>query len=74
MRLVDVAGHAVVRRTWKASGDVNMMPLTAAVLNLFTNSLIYDGLIGDERVVKIRSALLRGKSLETPLAVFFLDT
>lgn len=59
-----------VRRTWKSDGSVNLMGLTQAALNLMSNSLIYDGLTADNRVVKIKDALLRGKQLETRLATF----
>lgn len=62
----------MVRRTWKSDESVNVMSVTAAALNLFTNSLIYEGLAGDDRVARIKNALLRGKQLETPLATFSL--
>ena len=64
--------HTRVKRTWKSDGSENHMPMPAAVLNLLTNSLIYDGLTADERLSKIKDALLRGKQLETELAVFSL--
>lgn len=62
----------VVRRTWKSDGSVNLMGLPAAALNVFHNSLVYDGLTADDRLAKIRDALLRGKRLETPMAMFSL--